>query len=229
MPGMDTIHWPSDPEKTKHIGSVPGAFSIPILRNPGGEAISSVGKDKSRNYTCMSGEFSWESGWSIEKNTTLQFLKRSGFMYSEDWEDYCPGHNGCEVENIIDWHADINAFRKHGDPEIPKKLKHPFKKCTSPKSHDHQGTPNKGKLKTRVACTNCGVLASFHATLLFSAPTSTYPQLRFYTTYLVIACPSSTRPVLIYTTTLHKTKLPFIPVTNPISPGIMVPTSTAAA
>ena len=144
MPGMDAVHWPSDPEKTKHLGSVPGAFSIPIFRNPGGEAISSVGEDKSRNYPCMAGEFSWESGWSIEKDTTLQFLKRSGFMFSEDWEDYCSGHNDCEGENSIDWHAELNAFRKDGDPEIPKKLKHPFKKCTSPKSHDHLGTPNNG-------------------------------------------------------------------------------------
>ncbi|KAH5100216.1 hypothetical protein HBI88_015220 [Parastagonospora nodorum] len=99
MSGIDAVHWSGDPEKTKHLGSVPGTFSIPIFRNPGGEAISSVGEDKSRNYPCMSGEFLWESGWSIEKDTTLTFLKRSGLMFSENWEDYCSGHNGCEGEN----------------------------------------------------------------------------------------------------------------------------------
>ncbi|KAH4607717.1 hypothetical protein HBI68_092290 [Parastagonospora nodorum] len=143
MPGMDAVHWPGDPEITKHLGSVLGAFSIPIFRNPGGEAISSVGEDKSRNYPCMSGEFSWESGWSIEKDTTLTLLRRSGLMFSEDWENYCSGHNGCEGENSIDWHAELNAFRKDGDPEIPKKLKHPFKKCTSPNPHENLGTPTR--------------------------------------------------------------------------------------
>jgi hypothetical protein len=47
----------SGTKRDGNLGKVPGAFSIPICRNPGGEAISSVWSDKARNYPCMCGEF----------------------------------------------------------------------------------------------------------------------------------------------------------------------------
>jgi hypothetical protein len=135
----DAVHWPSDPKKSRLLGLVPGAFAVPVCRNPGGEAISSVNDDKSRNYPCMCGEFGWKHGWSYEKDQTPNFLVRSGFMFSEDWEDYCSDHNDCRGDNDRDLHAWLNGKREDGDPGIPRKLKHPFKKCTDPKSHDHKG------------------------------------------------------------------------------------------
>lgn len=39
------------------IGNVAGFFTIPLRRNPKGEAISSVFSDKDRNYICLCGEF----------------------------------------------------------------------------------------------------------------------------------------------------------------------------
>jgi hypothetical protein len=58
----DAVHWPSDPNRSRMLGLVPGAFAVPVCRNPGGEAISSVNDDKSRNYPCMCGEFGWKHG-----------------------------------------------------------------------------------------------------------------------------------------------------------------------
>ncbi|KAH7073297.1 hypothetical protein FB567DRAFT_428776, partial [Paraphoma chrysanthemicola] len=134
LPDQDT-----EVKAPEHLGLVPGAFTIPICRNPGGEAISSVHKDKARNYPCMCGEFSWKKGWSIEKDETKRFLHLTGFKYSEDWEDYCSDHNHCKGQNNIDWHSEFNSMRREGDPQIPEKLKHPFRKCKEPKKHNDYG------------------------------------------------------------------------------------------
>jgi hypothetical protein len=76
-------------EKLKeNLGSVPGAFSIPICRNPQGEAISRTGTKDGKNYPCMCGEFGWNNNqWSEARDQTPNFLVYSGFMFSEDWED----------------------------------------------------------------------------------------------------------------------------------------------
>ncbi|KAF2641451.1 hypothetical protein P280DRAFT_507003 [Massarina eburnea CBS 473.64] len=121
-----------------NLGSVPGAFTIPICRNPRGEAISSVWEEKGRNYPCKCGEAAWdEKPFNLGKDTTRKFLELTGFKYSEDWEDYCSDHNDCRGANSIDW----NFKKEKGGPKIPKKLKHPFKKC-EPKDHSI-GSPSK--------------------------------------------------------------------------------------
>jgi hypothetical protein len=120
----------------KNYGKFPGTYRLPISRNPGGEAISSVWSKKARNYPCMSGEFGWNDGtWSLEKDETFDFLVQTGLMFSEDWEDFC-SHNGhCKGDNDIDWHSRFEGLRKEGDPKIPKGLKHPFKKCKQKTEH----------------------------------------------------------------------------------------------
>jgi hypothetical protein len=42
-------------QSSKHAGSLPGAFTIPVCRNPAGEAISSVWSDDSKNFPCRCG------------------------------------------------------------------------------------------------------------------------------------------------------------------------------
>jgi hypothetical protein len=59
-----------------HLGKVPGAFSVPICRNLGGESISIVHSRKSPNYPCMCGEFGWKKGWSLWRDETPDFLVR---------------------------------------------------------------------------------------------------------------------------------------------------------
>ncbi|KAF1914053.1 hypothetical protein BDU57DRAFT_332080 [Ampelomyces quisqualis] len=135
----------NDENSLKFLGSIPGVFSVPVCRNPSGESISSVLDDRGRNYPCMCGEFTWNEGWTIEKDETLKFLKLTGFAASEDWEAFCSHKNKCEGENSIDWHKQLDHERKKGDPGIPKKLKHPFKKCNRVNSHDHKGKPEKDK------------------------------------------------------------------------------------
>lgn len=92
----------------------------------------------------MCGEFGWKSGWSEAKDETPRFLDLTGFMFSDDW-DYCSGPQKCKGQNSINLHAALDAKSKDGDPKIPKKLKYPFKKCKSPKKHDHYGKPEKDK------------------------------------------------------------------------------------
>lgn len=127
-----------------NLGKVPGAFSIPICRNPGGESISSVWQDKGRNYPCMCGEFAWNKGqWSLPRDRTERFLELTGLKFSEDWEDYCHSHNECKGKNNINLKARLDATRQPGDPNIPKDLKHPFYKCTDVKDHRHKGFPDR--------------------------------------------------------------------------------------
>jgi hypothetical protein len=120
----------------KNKDKLTGAYTLPICRNPGGEAISSVWSKHGRNYPCMCGEFGWKDNtWSIDKDDTSDFLVRTGLMFSEDWEDFCHHEGHCKEEKSIDWHSKLDAVRKPGDPEIPKGLKHPFKKCKQKTKH----------------------------------------------------------------------------------------------
>lgn len=131
-------------EPDKRLGKVPGVFTIPICYNPGGESISGVLDPHGQNYPCMCGNFGWKSGWSWDKDETPTFLVRSGFMFSEDFEDYCSHHNHCKGKNDIDLKDLLNSKRKKGDPEIPHQLKHPFKKCKKHRdSLKHPGWPEK--------------------------------------------------------------------------------------
>jgi hypothetical protein len=73
--------------KVKNLGRVPGAFTVPICRNPQGESISAVYHSKKKNYPCMCGEWGWNDGrWNLAQDQTKRFLKESKFMFSEDWE-----------------------------------------------------------------------------------------------------------------------------------------------
>jgi hypothetical protein len=131
-----------------NLGKVPGQFRIAVCRNPGGEAVSSVWSDDSRNYPCMCGEFLWdgtygsERAYELGKDQILKFLEVTEFMFSEDWEDYCSGHNGCEGLDSVDINAVLEAKRHSGDPSIPEKLKHPFQKCDKPQGHATYGYPD---------------------------------------------------------------------------------------
>ncbi|KAL5394958.1 hypothetical protein PMIN06_003262 [Paraphaeosphaeria minitans] len=126
-------------DANKYLGEVPGAFSVPICRNPGGEAISSVWEKKGRNYPCKCGEVPWkQKHYDPRNDRTRKFLERSGFKYSEDWEDYCSDHNSCHGEDSINW----NFTPGPGGKKIPKKLKHPFKSCTDANKHGI-GSPHK--------------------------------------------------------------------------------------
>jgi hypothetical protein len=40
------------------LSNVPGAFTIPVCRNPDSESFSSLWDDTARNYPCICGEFS---------------------------------------------------------------------------------------------------------------------------------------------------------------------------
>lgn len=128
--------------KGEPLGQIPGAFSIPICRNPGGEAISSVHTKASRNYPCMCGNFGWTDGrWRESLDETPDFLVKTGLMFSEDWEDYCSDNNKCFGANNIDLHGDLDSLRSKGDPPIPKQLKHNFKTCKKQWHNNPAGKP----------------------------------------------------------------------------------------
>jgi hypothetical protein len=121
----------------KNFTNLMGAFTLPMARNPGGEAISSVWSKHGRNYPCMVGEFGWNDGtYSYEKDETFNFLERTGLMFSEDWEDFCHDEGHCKGDNDIDWHYAFEVLRKPGDPPIPDDLKHPFFKCKQKTKHE---------------------------------------------------------------------------------------------
>jgi hypothetical protein len=121
---------------------VQGAWSVPICRNPNGEAITSVHRRTSRNYPCMCGEFSWNGGWTFEEDETMRFLELSRFQFSKDWRTVCR-EASCHRDKEIDMKAIFQA--KLGPPQdkdIPEKLRGPFKECRHPKSHKFKGNPD---------------------------------------------------------------------------------------
>ncbi|KAF2876975.1 hypothetical protein BDV95DRAFT_601389 [Massariosphaeria phaeospora] len=96
---------------------------------------STVWSEKSRNYPCMCGEFAWDDGtWSMEKDETRKFLERTGFKYSEDWEDYCSNHNDCKKAKHEKWNFVSDT---EDDPPIPEQLESPFRKCETEKHKTH--------------------------------------------------------------------------------------------
>ncbi|KAI4941908.1 hypothetical protein J4E91_010458 [Alternaria rosae] len=114
-----------------------GAYTLPIARNPRGEAISSVWSKHGRNYPCIVGEFGWnDNTYNPSLDQTFNFLHRTGLMFSEDWEDFCHNEGHCKGDNDVDWHSQLDALRKPGDPEIPPRLKHPFKQCKQKTKHE---------------------------------------------------------------------------------------------
>ena len=125
-----------------NLGKLPGLFTLPICRNPGREAISSVWETKGRNHPCMCRDFGRNNhSWNINKDETKQFLILRGLMFSEDWEHFCNKNGHCKGHNNIDIHSSLDRLRKPGDSQIPRYLKHPFKKCEQKTEH-RAGNPS---------------------------------------------------------------------------------------
>ncbi|KAF2850429.1 hypothetical protein T440DRAFT_530497 [Plenodomus tracheiphilus IPT5] len=119
-----------------NIGKVPGAFRLPFCRSPKGEAISSYNDKAGRNYPCMCGEMGWKDGtYSPTVDQTEKFLAQTGLMFSKDYEDACDNDHHCKRNKGIDLKAKLEAYRKPGDPPIPEKIKHPYRKCKKPFGH----------------------------------------------------------------------------------------------
>jgi hypothetical protein len=95
--------------------------------------MSAVWQKNGRHYPCKCGESAWnEKDFDFGKDMTRKFLELTGFKFSEDWEDFCSGHQKCHGKNSIDW----NFSSGPGESAIPKKLKHSFKTCSAPKRHE---------------------------------------------------------------------------------------------
>lgn len=126
---------------------IKGVFTIPICENPDGKAVSGVLDPKGQNYPCMCGQ-----PWNIDKRylfreeQTPRFLALSGLMFSKHWEDYCDNHNDCDEESDVDLHPILDGLRDpKTDPEIPKKLKHPYRECKAKDSRSHPGWPDRDR------------------------------------------------------------------------------------
>ena len=114
-------------------GSLAGTFTIPICRNPKGEAISSVWSHKGRNYPCMCGEFSWvrNGGYSPEKDETKAFLEKTGFFASEDWHVFCSLHTKCKKDESVQY----QFSPIEGAPNMVDMIQHPYQYCKHPNAH----------------------------------------------------------------------------------------------
>ncbi|KAF2877022.1 hypothetical protein BDV95DRAFT_601439 [Massariosphaeria phaeospora] len=119
-----------------NLGQVPGAFTIAVCRNPGGESITTTNQNDARNYPCMCGQFGWrpneKGAWSPQNDETPEFLVRSGLIFSGEWSRSCKRDNKCDASKKIDW---VFEGRFPRDIEIPEKSKHPFTECKKPRAH----------------------------------------------------------------------------------------------
>ncbi len=151
----------------KYAGTLPGAFTIPICRNPLGEAISSVWTStvsprhpsstythdrspfpwyaltclQSKNYPCRCGEIDWETKQlTAGLPETKAFYELSMLYASEQFEDYCDSKNNCNENYDYDWTFTI----QQGYPPQTKHLKHAWDKCEG-RGHKTLGFPKKDK------------------------------------------------------------------------------------
>ena len=122
--------------KGAHVGgTLAGTFTIPVCRNPGGEAISSVWSHWGRNYPCMCGDFSWRrsGGYTPEIDETPAFLKKTGLFASEDWEVFCKWHIKCKEDPSVQ----VQWPEIAGAPNQVKNVKHPYMYCKRSNPHFH--------------------------------------------------------------------------------------------
>ncbi|KAF2840719.1 hypothetical protein M501DRAFT_1029948 [Patellaria atrata CBS 101060] len=110
---------------------IPGMFTVPVCRNPRGEAISSIRRNKSRNYPCMCGGFSWDSkDYKKEKDETETLLQASNLYASEDFAEYC-SKSKFKKDKARPFHFKVGKTN-----EKPyRKSTHHYKKC---KGKDHK-------------------------------------------------------------------------------------------
>ncbi|KAK3059988.1 hypothetical protein LTS18_009591, partial [Coniosporium uncinatum] len=109
---------------------LPGSFTIPVLNNPGGEAISSIFQTHSRNYPCMAGAIEWNSGKGHPGSDELQkFLQATGYYGSLDWYQQCAHRHKCEKDRSRSFTFRQDAFR------TVKEISHPWKKCAATIDH----------------------------------------------------------------------------------------------
>ncbi|KAH7126960.1 hypothetical protein B0J11DRAFT_505670 [Dendryphion nanum] len=86
----------------KHLGSVPGAFQIPVCVTRGGEAISNIAANHAKNYPCICGNRPWDDRENDQGMTEKdfkemeRFLRRTTFGYSDDFATQCGRFNRCE-------------------------------------------------------------------------------------------------------------------------------------
>jgi hypothetical protein len=127
----------------KHLGKVPGAFTLPVCRNAGGEAISSVWSTKGRNFPCICSEKPWIEQRDVKQDIRMnyKFLKLTRFYASEDFEDYCNNMLHCKGDNDLSW----NWNQRPGEPSPDEEMTHPWKKCKKPKPHSTWGNVEAGK------------------------------------------------------------------------------------
>lgn len=138
VPGADHMLYE---KSSKNGGSLPGAFTVPICRNPTGEAISSVWSKTGRNYPCRCGNImNWQSkGYTYTGLEESKFFyEQTGFYASEEFEDECENHMKCKGENDHDWHFNI----PEGYPPKAKGMKHVWKRCKKLHAHHYDGNPD---------------------------------------------------------------------------------------
>lgn len=124
----DAFNQWASPDMITKGGNYRGLFTSPVCRNPGGEAISSVNLEKGRNYPCMCGEYSWDTGPSSPANDETEgFLRATSLGNSEDMKRRCDHKQNCKENHDITW-----GFTK---------IKHPWVHCghdkNRPRSCDH--------------------------------------------------------------------------------------------
>lgn len=150
------------PQGFDKAGILPGAFTVPVCENLGGEAISSLWEKnvsqlltatlqtlqtvanpaQAKNFPCRCGNIDWENKQADRgKAQSKLFYELSGLYASDKFEDFCDDENDCSGSSSDEWEPfDIPEGWSERTPE----LKNAWKKCEGHK-HNTQGKPDKDK------------------------------------------------------------------------------------
>ncbi|KAI4722614.1 hypothetical protein E4T48_01066 [Aureobasidium sp. EXF-10727] len=156
LEGFGSLYGP-DTAITHGGGRARGLFTIPVCYTPGGQAISSINRKKSRNYPCACSKFPFSGkqhmardldhtelqarslqtrdadddggSWPNDHPSTYNFFLSSGIGQSKKFRNYCKHYRGARNTRGNGCHRK-NKIDWHwpGGRDGPK---HPFHKCKS--------------------------------------------------------------------------------------------------
>ncbi|KAI4731246.1 hypothetical protein E4T49_00779 [Aureobasidium sp. EXF-10728] len=155
LEGFGSLYGP-DTAITHGGGRARGLFTIPVCYTPGGQAISSINRRRSRNYPCACSKFTFSGkhhkardldhtelqarslrtrdaddggSWPNDHSSTYNFFLSSGIGQSKKFRNYCKHYRGARNTRGNGCHRK-NKIDWHW-PNGRDGPKHPFHKCKS--------------------------------------------------------------------------------------------------
>jgi hypothetical protein len=124
---------------------MPGIFTIPVMRNPGSQAISKIDGDRGNtNYPCMAGPVPWVGGkiagakYEAQKDYSHGFMTATCLYTHPFFQNQCETQQGCKAEGgksipKIEFSENDTTYC-YGENMVHDL---PFRSCSGHKGHEY--------------------------------------------------------------------------------------------